>query len=213
MAQLIGGLTLQLSYSMPFHQKIRRHANKCDAVDNEGLISVAAGIAASSGALVGFGLDSFIEVASGSALLWRMKADRNAAERERAERISLRIVGFCFLALAAYIAADSIHSSLQRHGPERSVIGMAIGIASLFVMPLLARAKRRAGIAIRSAAMISDSTQTRFYAYLSVILVAGLLLNIHMVTIIISEGVKGIRGETRECSTACCHFRPWWPRR
>ena len=178
----------------------------------EGLISVAAGIGASSVALVGFGLDSFIEVASGSALLWRMKADRNAAERERAERISLRIVGFCFLTLAAYIAFDSIHSILQRHGPERSILGIAIGIASLLVMPLLAGAKRRVGTAIGSAAMIADSQQTQFCAYLSVILVAGLLLNFFlgwwwsdsvaallMIPIIANEGMEAVKGKPCPC--------------
>jgi divalent metal cation (Fe/Co/Zn/Cd) transporter len=143
----------------------------------EGLLSVGAGIAAGSIALVGFGLESFIEVISGSALLWRMKADQKADQRERAEGISLRVVGFCFLALAAYVAIDSIHSLLQGIGPERSILGIAIGIASLFVMPLLARAKRNVGKGIGSGAMIADSQQTQFCTYLSAVLVAGLLLN------------------------------------
>ena len=118
----------------------------------EGLLSVGAGIAAGSIALVGFGLDSFIEVTSGAALLWRMKSDRNPEQRERAERLSLKIVGFCFLALAAYVAIDSVHSLSQRTAPEPSVLGITIGVASLFVMPLLARAKRRVGKAIDSPA-------------------------------------------------------------
>jgi divalent metal cation (Fe/Co/Zn/Cd) transporter len=109
----------------------------------EALLSVGAGIAAGSIALVGFGLDSFIEVISGSALLWRMKADRKVDQRERAERISLRIVGVCFLALAAYVAIDSIYALLHKSGPERSLLGIAIGVAALFVMPLLAREKRK----------------------------------------------------------------------
>jgi divalent metal cation (Fe/Co/Zn/Cd) transporter len=82
----------------------------------EALLSVGAGIAAGSIALVGFGLDSFIEMISGSALLWRMKADQKVDQRERAERISLRIVGVCFLALAAYVAIDSIYSLLHKSG-------------------------------------------------------------------------------------------------
>src|SRR3984893_14810552 len=128
----------------------------------EGLISVGAGIAAGSIALAGFGLDSFIEVISGSALLWRMKSDQDGEQRERAERFSLRIVGFCFLALAAYVAIDSIHSLLHKSGPERSVVGIAIGVAALFVMPLLAKAKRTVGRAIRSPAMVADSQQAQF---------------------------------------------------
>jgi divalent metal cation (Fe/Co/Zn/Cd) transporter len=178
----------------------------------ECLISVGAGIAAGSIALVGFGLDSFIEVISGSALLWRMKSDQDGEQRERAERFSLRIVGFCFLALAAYVAIDSIHSLLHKSGPERSVVGIAIGVAALFVMPLLAKAKRNVGRAIRSPAMIADSQQTQFCMYLSAILVVGLLLNfffgwwwsdsvaaLGMVPIIANEGIEAIRGKNCPC--------------
>jgi divalent metal cation (Fe/Co/Zn/Cd) transporter len=130
----------------------------------EGLLSIGAGITAGSIALVCFGLDSFIEVISGSALLWRMKADRDVEQREHAERISLRVVGLCFLALAAYVAIDSVYSLLHKSGPERSILGMAIGVASLFVMPLLARAKRNIGTAIGSPAMVADSQQAQFCA-------------------------------------------------
>jgi divalent metal cation (Fe/Co/Zn/Cd) transporter len=178
----------------------------------EGLLSVGAGIVAGSIALVGFGLDSFVEVISGSALLWRMKADKDVEQRERVERISLRVVGFCFLALAAYVAIDSIHSLLNKSGPERSILGIAIGVASLFVMPLLARAKRNVGRAISSAAMIADSQQTQFCTYLSAILVAGLLLNaflgwwwsdslaaLIMVPIIANEGIEAVRGKKCHC--------------
>jgi divalent metal cation (Fe/Co/Zn/Cd) transporter len=178
----------------------------------EGLVSVGAGIVAGSLALVGFGLDSFIEVISGSALLWRMKADQDVEQRERAERMSLRVVGICFLALAAYVAIDSAYSLLHKSGPERSVLGIAIGVASLFVMPLLARAKRNVGRAISSPAMIADSQQTQFCTYLSAVLVAGLLLNfffgwwwtdslaaLFMVPIIANEGVDAVRGKQCHC--------------
>jgi len=178
----------------------------------EALLSVGAGIAAGSIALVGFGLDSFIEVISGSALLWRMKADQKVDQRERAERISLRIVGVCFLALAAYVAIDSIYSLLHKSGPERSVLGIAIGVAALIVMPLLARAKRNVGRAVGSPAMIADSQQTQFCTYLSAVLVAGLLLNFFlgwwwsdsvaalvMVPIIMNEGVEAVRMKKWPC--------------
>jgi len=177
----------------------------------EALLSVGAGIAAGSIALVGFGLDSFIEVISGSALLWRMKADQKVHQRERAERISLRIVGVCFLALAAYVAIDSIYSLLHKSGPERSLLGIAIGVAALFVMPLLARAKRNVGHAVGSPAMIADSQQTQFCTYLSAVLVAGLLLNFFlgwwwsdsvaalvMAPIIMNEGIEAVR--IKKCS-------------
>jgi divalent metal cation (Fe/Co/Zn/Cd) transporter len=172
----------------------------------EGLLSIAAGFSAGSIALVGFGLDSFIEVVSGGALLWRLKSDRNVEQGERAERVSLRIVGFCFLGLAAYVTVDSVQSLVRRHGPERSILGIAIGITSLVVMPLLARAKRRVGTAINSTAMMADSQQTQFCTYLSAILVGGLLLNFFlgwwwsdsvaalvMVPIIVNEGVQALR--------------------
>jgi divalent metal cation (Fe/Co/Zn/Cd) transporter len=178
----------------------------------EGLLSVGAGITAGSIALVCFGLDSFIEVISGSTLLWRMKADRDVEQREHAERISLRVVGLCFLALAAYVAIDSVYSLLHKSGPERSILGIAIGVASLFVMPLLARAKRNIGTAIGSPAMVADSQQAQFCAYLSAILVAGLMLNfllgwwwsdsvaaLVMVPIIANEGIAAVRGKKCLC--------------
>jgi divalent metal cation (Fe/Co/Zn/Cd) transporter len=178
----------------------------------EGLLSVAAGVAAGSISLVGFGLDSFIEVVSGSALLWRMKLDRDSKQRERAEQTSLRIVGFCFLALAAYVGIESVQSLAHRHGPERSVLGIAIGLASLVVMPLLAKAKRKIGAAINSPAMIADSQQTNFCAYLSAILVGGLVLNVFlgwwwsdsvaalvMLPVMTNEGIKAVRGRPCPC--------------
>src|ERR1700686_3208152 len=178
----------------------------------EGLLSVGAGISAGSIALVGFGLDSFIEVISGSALLWRMKADQDAEQRERAEGISLRVVGFCFLALAAYVVIDSIYYLLHKSGPERSLLGIAVGVAALFVMPLLARAKRNVGRAVGSPAMIADSQQTQFCTYLSAVLVAGLLLNFFlgwwwsdsvaalvMAPIIANEGIEAVRGNHCRC--------------
>jgi divalent metal cation (Fe/Co/Zn/Cd) transporter len=141
-----------------------------------------------------------------------MKADQDLEQRERAERISLTVVGFCFLALAAYVAIDSIYSLLNKSGPERSLLGIAIGVASLFVMPLLARAKRNVGRAISSPAMIADSQQTQFCTYLSALLVAGLLLNFFlgwwwsdsvaalvMVPIIANEGIEAIKGKKCPC--------------
>jgi divalent metal cation (Fe/Co/Zn/Cd) transporter len=178
----------------------------------EGLLSVGAGITAGSIALVCFGLDSFIEVISGSALLWRMKADQNVEQREYAERVSLRVVGLCFLALAAYVTINSIHSLLYKSGPERSALGIAIGIAALLVMPLLAREKRNVGRAISSPAMVADSQQAQFCTYLSAILVAGLLLNFFfgwwwsdsvaalvMVPIIANEGIEAVQGKKCLC--------------
>jgi divalent metal cation (Fe/Co/Zn/Cd) transporter len=128
----------------------------------EGLVAVFAGAFAGSISLVGFGIDSFIEVTSGAALLWRMSVDGNVQRRERSERVSLRIVGSCFLALAAYIAYESAMGLWSRKTPEHSIPGIVLACFSVVVMPLLSRAKRRIGTALGSAAMHADAKQTAF---------------------------------------------------
>jgi divalent metal cation (Fe/Co/Zn/Cd) transporter len=182
----------------------------------EGVVSVIAGLIAGSVSLVGFGLDSAIEVASGAALLWRLHHDLNPSRREQAERTTLRIVGWCFLALAAYIAYESASTLILREAPERSIPGILIAAISVVVMPLLARAKRRVAAGIGSGAMHADSRQTDFCTYLSAILLGGLLLNaiagwwwadpvagLVMVPIIAKEGVDGVRGKACCCDCAC----------
>lgn len=174
----------------------------------EGAIAIVAGLIAGSVSLVGFGIDSAIEVTSGATLLWRMNVDADPKHRERMEALALRIVGVCFLALAAYVASEALLDLLHRQHPERSLVGIALAIASLVVMPLLARAKRDVGSQLGSGAMVADAQQTRFCAYLSAILLGGLVLNalfglwwadpaaaLVMVPIIAREGVEGLRGE------------------
>ncbi len=170
----------------------------------EGLLSIAAGILAGSIALVGFGLDSFVEVTSGAALLWRMAVDQDEHQRERNEKRALHIVGVCFVALALYVAADAIKTVVTRAAPERSALGIAIAAASLIVMPLLARSKRRVASELSSAAMRADSRQTDFCTYLSAILLGGLGANWLLgwwwadpaaALLIAVEGVRALRGE------------------
>jgi len=174
----------------------------------EGVVGVVTGLLAGSISLVGFGIDSFIEVTSGSVLLWRMSVDANEGDRERNEKRALKVVGICFSALAAYIAYESIADLWLRRAPEHSVPGMILACVSLVVMPLLARAKRRVGHSLGSAAMHADAKQTEFCTYLSAILLAGLLLNalfglwwadpvagIIMVPIIAKEGLEGLQGK------------------
>jgi divalent metal cation (Fe/Co/Zn/Cd) transporter len=177
----------------------------------EGVIAVIAGALAGSISLVGFGIDSFIEVTSGVALLWRMSVDANEAQRERNERTALRIVGSCFVALSIYIAYEAIADLGARRAPEHSILGIILAIASLIVMPLLSRAKRRVGTSLNSAAMHADAKQTEFCTYLSAILLGGLVLNavlgvwwadpiaaLLMVPLILREGVEGLRAKV------CC---------
>ena len=143
----------------------------------EGLIAIVAGAIAGSISLVGFGIDSLIEVTSGAVLLWRMGADAQESERERLERVSLKIVGVCFIALAIYIAFEAAMNLWNREPPDRSLVGIGLACVSLIVMPVLSRAKRKVATALNSAAMNADARQTEFCTYLSAILLGGLLLN------------------------------------
>lgn len=143
----------------------------------EGIIAIVAGAIAGSISLVGFGIDSLIEVTSGAALLWRMTADADLARREAIERRSLKIVGACFVALAVYVAYEAGGALWRREAPEHSIPGIVLAIASLIAMPLLSRAKRKVAAELDSAAMRADAKQTEFCTYLSAILLAGLLLN------------------------------------
>ena len=177
----------------------------------EGIVAITAGLIAGSISLVGFGVDSFIEVTSGAALLWRMSVDADEDRRERIERTTLRIVGTCFLALAAYVGYEALRNLIERKAPEHSLPGIILACVSLIVMPLLSRAKRRVAAHLKSAAMNADAKQTEFCTYLSAILLGGLLLNaisnlwwadpvaaLVMVPIIAKEGIDGLRGDT------CC---------
>jgi divalent metal cation (Fe/Co/Zn/Cd) transporter len=117
----------------------------------EELIAVSAGVFAGSISLVGVGVDSFIEVTSGSALLWRMSMDADAHQHEQTERRTLRIVGGCFLALAAYVAYEAIRDLIGQEAAAHSVPGILLACLSLVVMPLQSRAKRRVGAVRHSA--------------------------------------------------------------
>jgi divalent metal cation (Fe/Co/Zn/Cd) transporter len=177
----------------------------------EGLVAVVAGALAGSISLVGFGIDSFIEVTSGAVLLWRMAVDADVRKRERNEKLSLRIVGVCFLALAVYVGYESVSDLVSRKAPEHSVPGIVLACVSLVVMPVLSRAKKRVATDLGSSAMHADARQTDFCVYLSAILLIGLLLNatlgwwwadplagLIMVPIIAKEGHDGMRAR------ACC---------
>ena len=181
----------------------------------EGLISIIAGLVAGSVSLIGFGIDSAIEMTSGAALLWRLNHEFSPERRESAERITLKVVGFCFVVLAIYILYDSVSILIRHEAPERSIPGIVIAAVSVVVMPLLARSKRKVAAGIGSAAMQADSRQTDFCTYLSAILLCGLGLNallgwwwadpiaaLVMVPIIANEGIGALKGKSccDECS-------------
>jgi divalent metal cation (Fe/Co/Zn/Cd) transporter len=181
----------------------------------EGIVAIAAGAIAGSISLMGFGIDSFIEVLSGSVLLWRMSVDADVKQRHRNEQRALKIVGLCFLGLAIYIAYESATDLLQHRAPEHSIAGIVLACASLVVMPLLSRAKHKVAAHLGSGAMHADAKQTDFCAYLSAILLAGLALNtlfslwwtdpvaaLIMVPLIANEGIEGVKGKAcRDCPT------------
>ncbi len=173
----------------------------------EGLVAIGAGLGAGSIALVGFGVDSCIELAASLAALWRLHADRDARWRERSEQATLRIVGVLFLALALYVAVDAATTLVGREPPRESPVGIALAALSLAVMPLLARAKRRVAAALGSRALAAESQQTLVCTYLSAILLGGLLLNalagwwwadpvaaLAMTPFIAHEGLEALRG-------------------
>ncbi|WP_433685236.1 cation transporter [Nocardia sp. CA-119907] len=174
----------------------------------EAIIALTEGARVSSAALLGFGLDSVIEVSSAAAVAWQF-AGRDPAEREK---VALRIIAFSFFALAAYVSVDSILSLARVGGAARhSPVGIGLAAVSLAVMPVLSWAQRRAGRELGSASAVADSKQTLLCTYLSAVLLIGLLINslfgwswadataaLVIAAIAVKEGINAWRGDT------CC---------
>ncbi|WP_327219259.1 cation transporter [Streptomyces cyaneofuscatus] len=142
----------------------------------EAAVALSAGTIASSSALVGFGLDSVVEVSSATAVAWQFSA-RDHAVREARERAALRIIAVSLFALAAYVSVDAVRALTGDGEAERSVTGIALAALSLAIMPFLSAAQRRAGRELGSASAVADSKQTLLCTYLSAVLLVGLLLN------------------------------------
>ncbi|WP_263167512.1 cation transporter [Streptomyces sp. SCSIO ZS0520] len=142
----------------------------------EAVVAITAGTTASSTALVGFGLDSVIEVSSAAAVAWQFSA-RDPAVRDAREKTALRIIAVSFFALAAYAGAEALRTLAGSGEAERSTPGIVLAALSLAVMPFLSAAQRRAGRALGSASAVADSRQTLLCTYLSAVLLAGLVLN------------------------------------
>ncbi|MEU1686507.1 cation transporter [Micromonospora sp. NPDC005707] len=170
----------------------------------EGLVALAAGAAASSTALIGFGLDSFVEVSSAAVVIWQFRS----RVPEQRERLALRLIGVSFFALAAWVTVDAGRSLVAGGDADASPVGIGLAVASLVVMPLLVAAKRRTGRELGSATVMADSTQTMLCTYLSVVLLAGLVLNalwgwswadpiaaLVIAGVAVKEGVAAWRGE------------------
>ena len=171
----------------------------------EAVVAFTAGLVSGSVALVGFGVDSAIEVTSSGASQWRLRRDLNEERRHRVEAVTHRIIGWSFLVLALYVTFDGVRSLVTREAPDKSFLGIGILSLSILVMPVLARAKRRVALAMQSRALEADAMQTSLCAYLSVIALAGVALNtllgwwwadpiaaLAMVPIIAKEGLEGV---------------------
>ncbi|MCH7232673.1 cation transporter [Glycomyces sp. L485] len=176
----------------------------------EGAIAIAAGAAASSTALIGFGLDSFVEVSSALVVIWQFRA----AVPESRERLALRLIAVSFFALAAWVTVDSVRSLLAGGAAEPSTVGIALAAVSVVVMPLLARAKRRTAAELGSATVAADAVQTLLCTYLSAVLLVGLALNalwgwswadpvaaLVIAAVALKEGVEAWRGD--HCDDCC----------
>ena len=174
----------------------------------EGIAAIVTGLMAGSIALVGFGIDSVIELISSGAALWRLRYDVDEARRNDVERVSLRVIGSCFLVLSAYIVADAVRALWVHEIPQKTVPGIMVAVLSVIIMPILVRGKRKVARGLGSRALHADAAQTSLCAYLSAIVLTGLLLNavfgwwwadpaaaLLMTPIIVKEGVEGLRGQ------------------
>jgi len=168
----------------------------------EAIVAISAGTVAGSTALIGFGLDSVIEVASAAAVAWQF----SGPDPEARERIALRIIAMSFFALAGYVTVEAVRALLGAGSAGTSTVGIALAAVSLLVMPLLSLAQRRAGRELRSASAVADSKQTLLCTYLSGVLLAGLLLNslfgwadpvaaLVIAVVAVREGREAWRGE------------------
>ncbi|MCC9311561.1 cation transporter [Kitasatospora sp. RB6PN24] len=176
----------------------------------EAVAAITAGNLASSAALVGFGLDSLVEVSSAAALAWQFSA-REHVVREAREHVTLRMISLSFFVLAAYVSIDAVLTLCGGSHPQHSLLGVVLASVSLAVMPVLSASQRRAGRELGSASAVADSKQTLLCTYLSAVLLVGLLANVTLgwswadpvaalaiAAIAVKEGRQAWRGE------ACC---------
>lgn len=175
----------------------------------EAAVTITAGLVAGSIALVGFGLDSVVEVSSGLIVLWQFRHPLP----ETRERRALRLMALAFFALAAYVTVESVRTLATGHDSDPSPVGIGIAAASLVIMPFLSWAQRRTGRSLGSNSVVADSTQTLLCTYLSAVLLAGLVLNatlgwswadpiagLAIAAAAVREGLQAWRGEGCACS-------------
>ena len=170
----------------------------------EAVVALAEGTRVSSSALIGFGLDSVVEISSAAAVAWQF----SATDPETREKAALRFIAMSFFALAAYVAADAVRSLLGFGEARPSLIGIVLAAASLVIMPVLSLAQRSTGRELGSRSAVADSKQTLLCTYLSAILLAGLVVNglwgwswadpvaaLGIAAIAVREGLNAWRGD------------------
>lgn len=173
----------------------------------EAVVALTAGTIASSSALIGFGLDSIVEVLSAAAVAWQFAAP----DPHQREKIAMRVIAFSFFGLAAFVTIDALRALFGAAEPEHSPVGIALAAVSLVIMPLLSWFERRTGRELGSASAVADSKQTLLCTYLSAVLLVGLLLNstlgwswadpiaaLVIAAVAVKEGLEAWRGD------ACC---------
>ncbi len=200
-------MSAELSETLAIHRRAGRRIEFLSIAWTalESVVGIIAGVFAGSVALISFGIDSVIEVASSLVLVWRLS---DASATKDREAFAHRLVGGCFLALAIYVSFEALKDLLTRSSPHVTYLGILYAAACVIVMPLLARAKRRAAANLQSDALHADSHQSDICAYLAVILLVGLGLNavvgwwwadpvaaLCMVPIILREAISGLRGQ------------------
>jgi divalent metal cation (Fe/Co/Zn/Cd) transporter len=189
----------------------------------EGLVAIGAALLAGSVALLGFGIDSFVECASGLVLIWRLGAERRGLDEEEIERLdhrARRLVGASLFLLATYIAGDAALALWREERPAASFLGIGLTVVSIIAMQWLARAKRRAATVLGSRALEADAFQTSACFWLSIITLAGIGLNasfgwwwadpvaaLGMTWFIAREGQEAWRGEECGCGSSCAESR------
>jgi divalent metal cation (Fe/Co/Zn/Cd) transporter len=143
----------------------------------EAAVAIGSGLAAGSVALVAFGIDSVIELVAAYVVLREFRAEQAGRARPGGERRALRVIAVTFFLLAAYIAVDAAYTLASASKPEQSIPGIAVAAAALLVMPTLALLKRRTGKSLGSQALLADAAESAFCAYLSGIVLLGVLMN------------------------------------
>jgi divalent metal cation (Fe/Co/Zn/Cd) transporter len=186
----------------------------------EGVVAIMAALAAGSVALLAFGIDSFVECASGGVLIWRLRAEKaakDAAAIERLDRRAHQLVGWSLFALAAWVLFDASKALYTQERPDPSVVGIVLLVLSIGAMYWLAKAKRRAAAALKSRALEADSFQTSACFWLSVVGLVGVGVNaafglwwadplaaLGIAALLVKEGRQGLRGESCCEADHCC---------